>query len=182
MSRFSGIIKNGYNLKSRKTGTSANNASVIRPWWFSSIMQRLTWTLCPLWSDLHLFDTWGKNRGPEFDTFSPETDIISPGTHFFEGSELTIFSLLWKKGQVFDTSVTNKYYSCWIGVVDLPRDRHEYQLPINHQHTRYMKLSVHRIQNVGLRSAPQMRSARRTRQEFKNENNQYPGIWQIYGV
>jgi hypothetical protein len=38
--------------------------------------------------------------------------------------------------------VTNKYNWCWIGVVDLPRDRHGYQLPINHQHTSSMK-SVH---------------------------------------
>jgi hypothetical protein len=57
----------------------------------------------------HLFDTWEKNRGQNSTLFHQGLNIISPGTHFilrFEGSELTIFSLLWKKGQVIDTSVT----------------------------------------------------------------------------
>jgi hypothetical protein len=40
-------------------------------------------------------------------------------------------------------NLEGQYYSCWIGVVDLHSDRHGYQLSINHQHTSYMKLSVH---------------------------------------
>jgi hypothetical protein len=95
--------------------------------------------------------TWEKNRGSEFDTFSPGTDNHFARNSFFlrvEGSELTIFpsQACCDRKARYSTLVllvTNKYYSCWIGVVDLPRDRHGYQLPINRQHTSYMKLSVH---------------------------------------
>jgi hypothetical protein len=112
------------------------------------------------------------------DVFHQGLNIISPRTHFllrFEGSELTIFPCCERKAR-YSTSVllvTNKYCSCWIGV----RDQHGCQLPINHQHTSYMKLSVHcafEKDLVGLRFVFDALTTV-TRQEFdKNENNQYP--------
>jgi hypothetical protein len=78
--------------------------------------------LCtPSGQTLDTYSTLGeKMEGQNSTLFHQGLNIISPGTHFFlrfEGSELTIFSL--------------------------PRDQHGYQLPINHQHINYMKLSVH---------------------------------------
>jgi hypothetical protein len=45
--------------------------------------------------------------------------------------------------KVFSTIIINATPSPWCCVVDLPRYRHGYQLPINHQHTSYANLSVH---------------------------------------
>jgi hypothetical protein len=56
----------------------------------------------------HLFDTWEKNRGPEFNTFSPGTEYHFARNSFFPQAwrlRAHHFSLLWTKGQVFDTSV-----------------------------------------------------------------------------
>jgi hypothetical protein len=98
----------------------------------------------PLWSDIrHLFDTWEKNRGPAFDTFPPGTEYHFARNSFSSGLRAHVKSSPFFP-VVKERPVTNKYYSCWIGVVGLPRDRHGYQLQINHQHTSYnMKLSVH---------------------------------------
>jgi hypothetical protein len=83
-----------------------------------------------LWSDTrHLFDIWGKNRGPEFDTFSPGTEyrqelIFSSGLN---AQSSPFFPCCERQAMRYSTPmllVTNKYYWCWIGVVDLPRDRH----------------------------------------------------------
>jgi hypothetical protein len=56
----------------------------------------------PPWSDTrHLSDTWGKNSGPEFDTFSPGTEY-----NFFlrfEGSELTIISPCFERKARYST-------------------------------------------------------------------------------
>jgi hypothetical protein len=104
------------------------------------------------------------NRGPEFDTFSPGTEYHFARNSFFSsGWRLRAhhFSLLWKKGQVFDTSVTGyKYYWCWIG----------YQLPINLQHTRYMKLFAFEEGVVDLRfvfDAPTTDNSTGIRQKWK---------------
>jgi hypothetical protein len=112
----------------------------------STMMQWSMWTLYPLWSDTwHLFDTW-----PEFDTVSPGTEY-----HFARNSLVFSSGLKAQSSPFFPYCerkarystpvllVTNKYCSCWIGVVNHPRDWHGYQLPINHQHTSYIKLSVH---------------------------------------
>jgi hypothetical protein len=102
----------------------------------------------------HLFDTWEKNRGSELWHFFTR-DWISFRQELIFSSGLkgqsSPFFPCWRceRKARYSTPVllvTNKYYSCWIGVVNHPRDRHGYQLPINHQHTSYMtcmKLSVH---------------------------------------
>jgi hypothetical protein len=100
--------------------------------------QRSTWTLYPLWSDTrHLFvqptqrSTWTLYPLWSDTRFSP-SGLKAQSSPFFPCCE--------RKAR-YSTPVllvTNKYYSCWIGVVDLPRDRHGNQLPINHQHTSYM--------------------------------------------
>jgi hypothetical protein len=105
----------------------------------------LTYSVPPLVRHSITIRHLGKNRGPEFDTFSPGTEY-----HFARNS---FFPKVWRlrphhffpvvNSTPVLLQVTNKYYWCWIGVVDLPWDRHSYQLPINHQHTNYMKLYVH---------------------------------------
>jgi hypothetical protein len=73
-------------------------------------MQWSMWTLYPSGQTLDTYSTLGeKIEGQNSTLFHQGLNIISPGIPLFlrfEGSELTIFSLLWKKGQVFDTSVT----------------------------------------------------------------------------
>jgi hypothetical protein len=61
----------------------------------------------PPWSDTrNLFDTWEQNRGPEFDTFSPGTEIISPGTGLEAQSSPFFRPVLKQRPLVFDTTVT----------------------------------------------------------------------------
>jgi hypothetical protein len=69
----------------------------------------------PPYSDTrHLFDTWEKNRGPEFDTFSPGTEYHFAHSFLrFEGRAHHFFTLIWKKGQVFDTTVTEIGKNRW---------------------------------------------------------------------
>jgi hypothetical protein len=110
-------------------------------------MQQSTWTLYPLWSDIqHLFDTWGKNRGPKFYTFSPGTEY-----HFTRNS---FFPQVWRlRAHHFFLVVKERpgiwHQRCWlqINIIDVELVLWTFletdQLPINHQHTSYKKLSVH---------------------------------------
>jgi hypothetical protein len=92
----------------------------------------------------------GKSKGPDFNTFSPGTEY-----HFARNS---FFLQVWRLGahHFFPVvkerpGIRHQYYWLQINiihvefncVVDLPRDRRGYHLPINDQHTSYVKLSVH---------------------------------------
>jgi hypothetical protein len=84
-----------------------------------TVMQRSTWTMYHLWSDTrHLFDTWEKNRRPEFDTFSP-----GPEYHFARNS---FFPQAWRLGP----------HHLFPVVKERPGIRHQcYWLQIHYIHT-----------------------------------------------
>jgi hypothetical protein len=80
----------------------------------------------PPWSDTrHLFDTWEKNKRDKFRHFFTR-DWISFRQKGLKAQSSPFFPCCERKAR-YSTPVllvTNKYYSCWIGVVDLPRHRH----------------------------------------------------------
>jgi hypothetical protein len=152
----------------------------------SLFMQRSTWTLYPLWSDTrHLFDTWEKNRAPEFNTFPPGTEYNFARNSFFPQVWRLRAHHFFPLVKERPWGIRHQCYWLQINIIHVELvlwtflETDMAQLPINHQHTSYiyrMKLSVHCAFEAGFWQQI-------TRQEFdKNENNQYPGIRWIYGA
>jgi hypothetical protein len=156
-----------------------------------SLMQRSTWTLYLLWSD-----TWhlggGGNRGPEFDSFSPGTE------HHFARNSFVPQVWRLRAHHLFPVvketpGIRHQCYWLQINIVHvelvlwtfLETDMTGYRLPINHQHTSCMKLSMHCAFEgfVGLCFIfDVLTTDNSTGIRQKMKKNQYPGIQRIYGA
>jgi hypothetical protein len=100
----------------------------------------------PPWSDTrHLFDTWGnKNRGPEFHTFSPGTEYHFARNSFFP-QVWRLWALIWKKGQAFDTTITEISKNGWNIEPHPPPTCHCHR--VEAYNVCYVKLSMHFVEH-----------------------------------